>query len=196
MTDVLHRERLTETQAASIERHKRFLSTIRTTAARVPINDATEILKQQLKNANERAASSEAVIAELTQRMDAQIRAKERLELQFKCLRAENIVLQRATGINPSVAAVIDAVAQQFGTTRELILSNQRYASIMRPRHVAAYLACQVVTHLSLAEIGRVFNRDHSSMIHARDKIAAELETDLALAETVETIRGNLKGTR
>ena len=194
MSDVLHHARTTPTQAHAIGRHKRFLDTIRANAARVPINDATDTLKQQLRDANERAATSEAIIAEMTQRMDDHIKDKQALELRISCLRAENQVLQRATGINPSVANIIDVVAKHYGTTRELILSNQRYAGIITARHVAAYIACQTVTSLSLTEMGRVFKRDHSSMIHARDKIVAAMEADPALAETVKTLRNQING--
>ncbi len=193
MSDVLHFARLTPSQLSAIDRHKRFAETIRTAAKRVPINDTTEVLKQQLKDANERAAASEAVIAEMTQRMDAQIKAMDALELKLSCLRAENLVLQRATGINPSIANIIDLVAKHYGTTRELVLSNQRYDAIMLPRHIAQYLATQIVTTLSLTEMARVFRRDHSSMIHARDKIAAAIETDPALVETINAIREKLK---
>lgn len=192
MSDVLHHARLTPTQAAATGRHRRFLDAIRATAALVP--DKTEILERQLKDANERAAASEAVLIEMTQRLDAQIKDKDRLELKLSCLRAENQVLQRATGINPSVANIIDVVAKHYGTTRELILSNQRYAGIMLPRHVAAYIASQTVTTLSLTEMGRVFKRDHSSMIHARNKIIAALETNTELAETINALREKLRG--
>jgi len=194
MSDVLHHERATPTQAAVIGRHKRFLETIRTTAQRVPINDAMEILKQKLKDANERAATAEAVISEMTQRMDEIIASKQMLEIQNARLVAENDALQKARGINPSIASIVDTVAEHYGTRRELILSNQRYAEIMRPRHVAVYIACQVVTNLSLTEIGRVFKRDHSSMIHARDKIIRAMEADPIFAETVNMLLGKIRG--
>ena len=191
---IIHTPKLTPTQAAIIDRNKRFADTIRATAQRVPINDAMEILKQQLRDANDRAATAEAVLAEATQRIDDLIHSKQMLEIQISRLVAENDALQKARGINPSIASIVDTVAEHYGTRRELILSNQRYAEIMRPRHVAVYIACQVVTNLSLTEIGRVFKRDHSSMIHARDKIIRAMEADPIFAETVNMLLGKIRG--
>ncbi len=189
--NIIHRPSRTPTQAAIIDRHRRFADTIRTAARRVP--DATEILGRQLKEANERAALSAAMLANVEKLLSDQIRLNKDLELTVTGLRAEKLFLQKQTGINPSVASIIDIVAAHYGTTRECIISNQRYAYLMPPRHVAVYIACRN-TGLSLPEMGRAFKRDHSSMIHARDKITAAMQTDAALVETINAIQEKLKG--
>ncbi len=191
MSDVLHRERLTPTQIEVTDRHRRFAETIRTAAKRVPINDATEILKQQLKDATERAAASDAALRHAKHQLAEQAKIIHDFELKIVGLHAGNVALQKMSGINPTIARIIDVVAEHYGTTRACIISNQRYSVLIPPRHIAVYLASQL-TGFSLPAIGRAFNRDHSSMLNARDKIIAALETDPALAETIKTIREKL----
>ncbi len=193
MSDVLHRLQLTPTQLESIDRHKRFANTIRTAATRVPINDEMESLKQQLKAANDRADASAAVLAHTMLRLDDQVEIRAKLELTICRLRADNLILQKTAGVNPKIANIIDVVAKHYDTTREVIVSFQRGDGATLHRHVACYIACKI-TGMSLPEIGRAFNRtDHTSIMYARDKIAAAIETDTILAETIDALREKIK---
>ena len=52
---------------------------------------------------------------------------------------------------------------------------------------------CREMTNLSLPKIGELFGgRDHSTVIHACEKIADELRTDQTLQVTVNKIKSNL----
>ena len=69
--------------------------------------------------------------------------------------------------------------------------SPKRNAEITIPRQIAMYL-CRENTDLSLPKIGKLFgNRHYSTVIHAVDKIEAELKYDSELKEIIDTI--NLK---
>lgn len=71
-------------------------------------------------------------------------------------------------------------VAEAYGFGRVELISRRRGGILIRPRQIAMYL-CTILTIRSLPEIGRVFNRDHTTILHARDKIARLRKTDARL---------------
>jgi chromosomal replication initiator protein len=93
-----------------------------------------------------------------------------------------------------TVDEIQKAVAAYFSITPSDINSKRRTQSVVRPRHIAMYLA-KTMTTRSLPDIGRRFGgRDHSTVIHAVTKITAQLGADPLLAEDVEAIRKRLRG--
>lgn len=86
------------------------------------------------------------------------------------------------------------AVADYFSLNVDDLLSKRRSQSIVRPRHIAMYLA-KTMTTRSLPDIGRRFGgRDHSTVIHAVRKISDQMPADPALAEDIEAIKRRLRG--
>lgn len=69
------------------------------------------------------------------------------------------------------------AVSEAYGIGRIELVSRRRSGHLVRPRQVAMYL-CTVLTPRSLPEIGRLFGRDHTTIMHARNKIAKLRQTD------------------
>lgn len=61
---------------------------------------------------------------------------------------------------------IIEEVAAKYGVAVREILSDRRARVLIPPRHEAMF-RCVAETHLSLPAIGRVFNRDHTSIGHA-----------------------------
>jgi chromosomal replication initiator protein len=55
------------------------------------------------------------------------------------------------------------------------------------PRQIAMYLARQL-THASLAEVGRAFGKDHTTVLHAVDKIQTLLQEDPKFKKTIDTL--------
>jgi chromosomal replication initiator protein len=89
---------------------------------------------------------------------------------------------------------VMRVVCARFSITRRALLSQRRTLEVVRPRQIAMYLA-KVVTLRSFPEIGRRFGgRDHTTVIHAVDKIANMMLTDRELAEEISILRGMLEG--
>jgi chromosomal replication initiator protein len=71
--------------------------------------------------------------------------------------------------------------------------SARRARAVARPRQVAMYLAKQL-TQRSLPEIGRKFgNRDHTTVMHAVQRITELMERDAGFAEDVELLRRMLE---
>ena len=79
-------------------------------------------------------------------------------------------------------------VAEHFNISVKEMQSSRRARTVARPRQIAMYLAKQL-TSRSLPEIGRKFDRDHTTVMHAVRKVEELIMEDVSLAENVETLR-------
>jgi len=79
------------------------------------------------------------------------------------------------------------AVCEHFKVKITDLESNKRPRNIAFPRQIAMYL-CREMTNESLPSIGTCFNRDHSTVIHAYDKIDHEIKTDSTLRDNVKRL--------
>jgi chromosomal replication initiator protein len=94
--------------------------------------------------------------------------------------------------------AVIEAVADFYSLTTEDLKGPSRNRKVVRPRHIAMYLARQE-TEASLPQIGRALgDRDHTTVLHGANKINDQVERDEMLRREVATIKNRLynNGTR
>jgi chromosomal replication initiator protein len=77
-------------------------------------------------------------------------------------------------------------VCDFFGLKMSDLKAKNRTKAIAFPRQVAMYLSRQM-THSSLAEIGRAFGgKDHTTVLHAVDKIQTLLQDDPKLRKTID----------
>ncbi len=71
--------------------------------------------------------------------------------------------------------------------------SKKRPKNIVRPRHIAMFLCCEM-TDESLSKIGESFGgRDHTTIMSARDNIRKEINKDNKLNNEIEKIKKELK---
>ena len=82
-----------------------------------------------------------------------------------------------AAGEPPSVATIQAAVCSVLEVTRDDVLSTKRTAKVARARQVAMFLA-RDLTSLSLADIAREFNRDHTTILHAVRSVDGRRQAD------------------
>ena len=80
--------------------------------------------------------------------------------------------------------AVVDAVAQVFNVAPHDIISRRKWGDAPLARHVAMYLVRQR-TEMSLPAIGRLFDRDHSTVQSACRRISQRVDDDPILARCV-----------
>ncbi len=89
---------------------------------------------------------------------------------------------------------VIKTVADHYRVKQIELKGVSRQRHIVTARHVAMYLLHQDVG-LPLTEIARWFGgRDHTSVLHATRKIAAEIEISGAILTDISTLRHRLRG--
>ncbi|MFS2316310.1 chromosomal replication initiator protein DnaA [Maricaulis sp. D1M11] len=92
-----------------------------------------------------------------------------------------------------TVDEIQKAVARHFGVTPQDICSKRRTQSVVRPRHVAMYLSKKLTTR-SLPDIGRRFGgRDHSTVIHAVNKVTEMLDKGDPIASDIDTLMHTLR---
>jgi chromosomal replication initiator protein len=84
-------------------------------------------------------------------------------------------------------------VAEHWHIRLSDMASPRRARAVARPRQVAMYLAKQL-TSRSLPEIGRMFgNRDHTTVIHAVNRVTELMARDSAFSDDVELLRRMLE---
>lgn len=91
-----------------------------------------------------------------------------------------------------SIQSIISTVSRQFEVKQSDLFSKRRHKSITFPRQVAMYLARCHTSH-SLQEIGGFFGgRDHTTVMHAVEKINRMREGDPGLGRRLETLERDL----
>ena len=96
----------------------------------------------------------------------------------------------------PSWSQIQRVTAEHFNLTRQQMLGRSREQRYVRARQVGMVLCLEMVANASLSQVGRWFgNRDHTTVMHARDTVKELLVTDPKLAYAVERIRQALART-
>lgn len=87
-----------------------------------------------------------------------------------------------------------DVVARFFDLKISDLISKRRSREVSYPRQVAMYLT-RLLTDLSLPKIGEKFGgRDHTTVMHAIEKISVELKNNEDTRKTIEEIKQNIFG--
>ncbi|NNC74149.1 MAG: chromosomal replication initiator protein DnaA [Acidimicrobiia bacterium] len=90
---------------------------------------------------------------------------------------------------------ILDATAMMVGVPRVDLLGPSRRQPLARHRQIAMYL-CRELTDLSLPKIGAVFGgRDHTTVIHAIDKIKGLMQSDRDVYNVVTELSQKLRTT-
>lgn len=92
----------------------------------------------------------------------------------------------------PEIAEIQQAVAMAFDLKVSDLKGPSRKSSISRARMIAMYLARDLLS-IPYPEIGAYFGRDHSTVIHAFNKIADEMKILSNLCATIERLKRQLR---
>lgn len=84
---------------------------------------------------------------------------------------------------------IVDAVCIMFGFLPSEIKSKRRHTELVRARHFCMY-ACVRLTSRNYSEIGRYFDRDHTTVMYAEQKMRDHTNPDdvKVWLETVQEI--------
>lgn len=94
--------------------------------------------------------------------------------------------------ISLSLEDISQTVTTHFNTTKEDMLSKSRRAEIVKVRQICMYLMRELTTH-SFPEIGTFFSgRDHTTVMHAVQKIEKQVKADNEIAEDVRSLKARL----
>ena len=79
---------------------------------------------------------------------------------------------------NAHVENISRLVFNYFNVPLEKIKVNNRKAQVIRAKQFTAFFLKREIYKITLEEIGKVFNRDHATMIHSIRKINDLIEVD------------------
>ncbi|NQT21887.1 MAG: chromosomal replication initiator protein DnaA, partial [Candidatus Omnitrophica bacterium] len=95
---------------------------------------------------------------------------------------------------NINVELIQRKVSEFFNISFQDMKTKKRTQTVVYPRQIAMYL-CRDLTNLSLPEIGGYFGgRDHTTIIHACNKIEKALESKESVREIVNKLLRRIKG--
>lgn len=115
----------------------------------------------------------------------------EKIDLEFANEALKDYITKNPY-INNDIVSIQKAVADYYKLTVEVLKGKRRSANIAYPRMVAMYL-CRMLTDQSFPRIGLEFGgRDHSTVIHAVDKIEDDLKSNSQLKEIINEIKSKL----
>lgn len=87
---------------------------------------------------------------------------------------------------------IIDKVAKYYNITSKDICGGSRVANIKTARQIVIYLLCTELSLSTTKAAKEVGLKDHTTAMHARDKISNNLKLDFALREQIEEIKGQI----
>ncbi len=88
-----------------------------------------------------------------------------------------------------NIKQIIQSIAQYYGVSEKQLLVKSRRQEVVKPRQVAMYLLREEFK-LSYPSIGlRIGGRDHTTVMHACEKITAGVKQDLGFADEIEMIK-------
>ena len=95
--------------------------------------------------------------------------------------------------IDISCETVKKAVCKKYNIKISDIESKKRNREFSYPRQIAMYL-CRELTDLSLPKIGESFGgRDHTTVLHACDKIKSQIKIDPSLSEDIKNLKEDIQ---
>jgi chromosomal replication initiator protein len=97
-------------------------------------------------------------------------------------------IISKKQGKHVTIDSIQDVVSSYFNLRVEDLKSQRRTRNVAYPRQIAMYLS-RKLTDMSLPKIGEEFGgRDHTTVIHAYEKISGNLKTDDSLQHTINDI--------
>lgn len=93
-----------------------------------------------------------------------------------------------------TIEHIVQATCAYFGVKKEDLVGKKKNKEIVVPRQICIYLICDILGQsLPLVSIGEYFGgRDHTTVMHARDKISEECKTNDVIAYQVKDVKDKI----
>lgn len=91
-----------------------------------------------------------------------------------------------------TIELIKTVVSDKYSVEARDLNSKKRNENIAFPRQVAMYLAC-TLTDLTQTDIGEAFDRDHATVIYAKNKVSQMVQNDPYFNETLNQIISKIK---
>lgn len=94
---------------------------------------------------------------------------------------------------NAMIERILSAVSLKYGVSVEDIKSKKKTENIVNARHLSIYIT-RKLTDLSLPAIGKIFSRDHSTIISSINKVDINIRTVKNYEEDLNSLIKEIKG--
>lgn len=162
------------------------MAIIRNKAAQLGLLLSDEVVLYIAENITSNIRQIEGVIKRLTA-------YKEILDDQItidSIKRAITDVIRVGTFI-PSPEAIINSTANYFNMSKSDLTGVNRTKGVTEARQISMYLI-RTLTNLSLPDIGKLFNRNHTTVLSSIRKIEGQMEKDPDLSAVIRDITSNI----
>ena len=102
-------------------------------------------------------------------------------------------LLGGAEPVNVTIDKIFTSVYKKYNVKREDIIGNSRVKDIAHARHITVYLIRQI-TEISQPNIGKIINRDHSTVNSSIEIIEKRMAKDPAFAAEIQEMIKEIKG--
>ncbi len=96
-----------------------------------------------------------------------------------------------AEPISVTVDKIFSAITDRTGITKADMVGKKREKSVAEARHLAVYLIREM-TEMSFPNIGKLFDRDHSTILTSYQKIARKMATDPSYSMEINELRRSI----
>lgn len=87
---------------------------------------------------------------------------------------------------------IINTVCEYFKVSKDDIIGKKKNKEIVEPRQLCVYLINEMI-NIPLAAIGEIFGgRDHTTIMHARDKISTQIKVNPHIKTIVQDIKSQI----
>ena len=91
------------------------------------------------------------------------------------------------------IGLIMRTVARRYQTTVELMRGRRNAEAVLKPRHMAIWLTYRLLPSRSSAEIGRAFNRDHTTILSAIKRVEERCLVDEVYAGELRHLEADLR---
>lgn len=107
--------------------------------------------------------------------------------------RAIDAIKTENPGLHPTPERIMEAVANYFYTPVDQLISQNRSKAVAYPRQMAMYMIRQELEY-SFPDIAKIFKRDHTTVMHACNKIEEERKNSKETEEVIKKLHNNIRG--
>ena len=114
--------------------------------------------------------------------------SKDVIDMECARLAYKDIVVEKKDS-EITVDYIKKIVANYYKISVEQIDSNTRISKIANARHICMYLCKELIKSSSYNQLGKEFNRNHTTVMKGHDKIQNQLKTDKNLQQAINELK-------
>ena len=101
-------------------------------------------------------------------------------------------VVREERARRPSAEKILQEVSAYYNVDAEKVKGKARSKDVAFPRQMAMYMMRQL-SQMSMPDIGKFFDRDHTTVLYGLERVETSLREDPQLQNVVDDITQNLR---